>query len=189
MNALTDDRGTLHRVYPSLVGILLGLLQTGLFFQLAFTLSSSFTTFLMVTVCWLVGSVIGIRLARWQALPLNAFVLLSLAAYFACVALLGAAPFDTRLWPVYAGFILLTGLYPGVFFVRLGAHYTTRALFFRENNGFIIGLVGGTLLFMLLGRAALWALPVFITIVVMACTTWGFSKPAGHITAARLSGK
>ena len=160
----------LRWVYPSLVGILLGLLQTGLFFQLAFTLSSSFRTFLMVTVCWLLGSVIGIRIARQVRLPLNGFVMLALAAYFGCVVLLAAAPFNTQLWPVYAALIVFTGLYPGVFFVRFGEYYTARALFFQENNGFILGLIGGTLLFLVMGRAALWIMPVLVAAAVMACT-------------------
>ena len=157
--------------YPSLVGILLGLLQTGLFFQLTFTLSSSFRTFLMITVCWLLGSVVGIRIAKQVRLQLNGFVLLGLLAYFTCIALLGIAPFNTQLWPVYAVFIMLTGLYPGVFFMRLSEYYAARQLFFRENNGFIIGLVSGTLLFLIVGRAALWGMPILVAAVVMLCTT------------------
>jgi hypothetical protein len=164
----------LRSVYPSLVGILLGLLQTGLFFQLTFTLSSSFRTFLMITVCWLVGSVVGIRLAKEVRVQLNSLTLLGMLAYFACVALLGAAPFNTRLWPIYAILIVLMGLYPGVFFVRLGGYYRARQLFFRENNGFIVGLIGGTLLFLMLGRAALWGMPVLAAGVVMLCTTLFF---------------
>jgi hypothetical protein len=166
----------LQWVYPALVGILLGLLQTGLFFQLTFTLSSSFRTFLMITVCWLLGSVLGVRLARRVTLHLNGFVLLGLLAYFACFGLLAAYPFNTQLWLVYAGFILLTGLYPGVFFVRLSEYYTARQLFFRENNGFIIGLIGGTLLFLLFGRSALWILPVLVATFVMICTTFFFNN-------------
>jgi hypothetical protein len=165
----------LHWLYPSLVGILLGLLQTGLFFQLTFTLSSSFRTFLMITVCWLLGSVAGIRIAKWVRLSLNGFVLLAMLAYFACVALLGAAPFNTQLWLIYAVFIILTGFYPGVFFVRLSTYYTARQLFFRENNGFIIGLVSGTLLFLVLGRVALWGMPLLFAGIVMLCTTLFFS--------------
>jgi hypothetical protein len=158
-------------MYPSLVGILLGLLQTGLFFQLTFTLSSSFRTFLMVTVCWLLGSIIGIRIARQTNIPTNGFVLLALLAYFGCVILLAIAPFNTQLWPVYAALIVFTGFYPGVFFVRFGEYYTARALFFRENNGFILGLIGGTLLFLVLGRAALWITPILAAGAVMICTT------------------
>jgi hypothetical protein len=160
--------------YPSLVGILLGLLQTGLFFQLTFALSSSFRTFLMITICWLVGSALGIRIANKVRFHLNGFALLGMLAYFTCVALLGAAPFNTELWPIYAALIILTGLYPGVFFARLSDYYTARHLFFRENNGFIIGLISGTLLFLILGRVALWGTPILVAFIVMFCTRYFF---------------
>jgi len=169
----------LRWIYPSLVGMLLGLLQIALFFQLAFTLSSSVRTFLMITVCWLVGSVTGIRVARHLLWPLNSFVVLAILAYFACVLLLGIAPFDTELWPIYAGFIVLIGLFPGVFFVRLGDYYSAQVLFFRENNGFIIGLVSGTIFFLLFGRSALWTMPMLMAGVVILCTT-AFFQPLPH---------
>ncbi len=41
-----------------------------------------------------------------------------------------------------------------------------RALFFRENNGFIVGIVAVTLLFMLGGRIVLWILPAGLALVV-----------------------
>ena len=161
---------TLRWLYPMIVGLLLGLLQTGLFFQLSFTLSSGIRTFLMITVCWLLGSVIGIRIAKLAPFHLNGFTLLAVIAYFGCVLLLGIAPFNTQLWFVYAILIALSGLYPGVFFARLAEYYSARDLFFKENNGFIVGLVGGTLVFLLMGRAALWILPVLLAVLVMVCT-------------------
>jgi hypothetical protein len=121
-------------------------------------------------------SVVGIRLAKHTKLHLNGFALLGLLAYFACVGLLGLTPFNTQLWPLYAGLILLTGLYPGVFFVRLSGYYTARQLFFSENNGFIIGLAGGTVLFLLWGRSALWGLPVLVGILAMWCTSIFFNR-------------
>ena len=173
----------LHWVFPSLVGILLGLIQTGLFFQLTFTLSSSFRTFLMITVCWLLGSAIGIRIAGQVQLHLNHFLLLGLLAYFTCLVVLGAAPFNTQLWPVYAFLVLLSGLYPGVFFVRLSEYYAARQLFFRENNGFIVGLVSATLLFLILGRAALWGMPMLIAAAVMLCTTYFYRSNVRQISS------
>ena len=170
----------LRWVYPSLVGLLLGLLQTGLYFQLSFTLTSSYTTFLMDTVCWLIGSVIGVRVLREIRLPLSGFLLAALLTYFTCAILLSAAPFNTQLWPVYACLILVTGIYPGVFFARLGAVYSARILFFRENNGFIVGLISGTLLFLLFGRTALWLMPVLIAAVIIACTRWVYSPVTRH---------
>lgn len=170
----------LYGWYPVLVGTLLGMLQTGLFFQLAFTLSSSFRTYLMVTICWLVGSAIGIQLAR--LLPLRqahvrGILLAGMAAYFGCALLLDAAPFDTKLWPMYALLVMVNGLYPGVFFARMGRVYTARALFFRENNGFIIGLVVGTVLFMLLGRGILWLAPTLLAGLLLA-----LPEPVGQMS-------
>lgn len=173
----------LRRFYPSLVGLMLGLFQTGLFLQLAFTLSSSFRTYLMVTICWLIGSALGVQLARNRMLGRlhsGALLLLALVAYSGCGVLLHMAPFNTQLWPVYALLIVFTGLYPGAFFVRMGKVYTARNLFFRENNGFIAGMVAGLLLFMLSGRGVLWAAP-FITAVVVLL----LPEPAGPLPESR----
>lgn len=158
----------IRRWYPSLVGLLLGLLQTGLFFHLTFTLSSSFGSFLLVTLCWLIGSAGGALCFTRFNVKLNMFLLLALAAYFACAVLLGLFPFNTTLWPIYGLLIGLSGIYPGVFFARLGRVYRASDLFFRENNGFIFGLLAGTLLFMVFGRAALWVLPLLVAAGVYA---------------------
>ena len=153
-------------LYPSLVGLLLGLLQTGLFFQLTFTLSSTIGTFLLVTLCWLLGSALGVLFLGKSRVPTTAFLFLALAAYAVCVLMLNAAPFNTRWWPVYGLLIVLSGFYPGVFFARMSGVYIARTLFLRENNGFIVGLVLGSLLFMLLGRVALWVAPGVIAALV-----------------------
>lgn len=149
----------LQRFYPLLVGIFPGLIQTGLFFQLAFTLSSSYGTYLMVTLSWLSGSAAGVYFLARLKLPLRGFLLLSLLAYAACAVLLLSFPFRSELWWLYAPIVLLAGVYPGVFFARMSSIYPARTLFFGENNGFIVGLVAGTLLFMLFGRVILWLAP------------------------------
>ena len=76
-------------------------------------------------------------------------------------------PFNTTLWPLYGGLIILMGLYPGVFFTRMSAFFPARTLLTRENNGFIIGLIMGTLLFMLIGRAVLWIAPFALAGLVL----------------------
>ncbi|HEX2623290.1 MAG TPA: hypothetical protein VHL11_24185 [Phototrophicaceae bacterium] len=157
----------LRAIYPSLVGVLLGLLQTGLFFQLSFTLSSSYSTFLMVTLCWLIGSAIGVRVAKKLPFYPALLPIFSLLAYFGCAFLVSVAPFNTQIWFVYAFLVILTGIYPGVFFVRMGEIYSARVLFFRENNGFILGLISGTILFMLMGRGVLWIAPVSLAVIIL----------------------
>lgn len=160
----------LRGIYPPVTGILFGLLQTGLYFQLSFALSSSFQTFLMITVCWLIGSAIGVQVTRKIMLRqawVYGLLLLMLAAYFACALLLSAEPFNTGLWPIYALLIIMTGLYPGVFFVRMGRVYTARTLFLWENNGFIIGIITATMLFLLMGRGILWAVPLIFAAAIL----------------------
>ncbi|MBC7869480.1 MAG: hypothetical protein H7Y09_01465 [Chitinophagaceae bacterium] len=165
-----------RRFYPAVTGLLLGLLQTGLFFQLTFTLSSSFRTFLLVTLCWLIGSAVGVTYAAKLHVQLEAFIGLALIAYFACAILLKIVPFGTQLWPVYAVLIGLTGIYPGVFFARMAAFYTARDLFLYENNGFLVGLVLGTLLFMLFGRVILVIAPIFVAAVVVKMGDVGHNR-------------
>ena len=163
----------LRAIYPVLVGLLLGTLQTGLYFQLTFTLSSGFGTYLMVTLCWLTGqhdrravarSPDGSRRWRCCCWPL------ALMCSVRCCC--SSCPSTRRLVPLYAGLIVLVGLYPGVFFARTSPLYPISVLFFRENNGFIVGLALGTLLFMLLGRPALWFPPLLLIACLMSAVAY-----------------
>jgi hypothetical protein len=167
-------RRLIHYWYPVLVGMLLGFMQTGLFLQLSFTLSSSFRTYLMVTLSWLIGSAIGVY--AFSHRPLKLFLVVSLVGYGGINLLLVVFPFRTEWWPLYALVVVLIGLYPGVFFGRVGRHYPARILFFRENNGFIAGLVTGTLLFMLVGRVVLWGLPLGMAIVLFTIPQGTFDR-------------
>lgn len=154
------------RVYPALVGLLLGVVQTALFLQLSFALSSTFGTFLLVTLSWLLGSALGAGLLAALPLSLRAFLVLLLAAYAGVVALLTFAPFNTALWPLHAALVAAAGVYPGVFFARQAQHYRASDLFFGENNGFIVGMIAATLLFLLLGQPVLWAGPPLLAGIV-----------------------
>ncbi len=150
-----------------LVGMLLGVLQTGLFFQLSFTLSSTFGTFLLITLCWLAGSALGVMGVARATIATEVWLLLALVAYAISLLLAQAAPFNTALWPLYGALIVLGGLYPGVFFARYSRHSRAGTMLLWENNGFIIGLVGLTLLFMLLGRGVLWLSPALLALLVL----------------------
>ncbi|MEZ4670078.1 MAG: hypothetical protein R3E39_19410 [Anaerolineae bacterium] len=158
------------RIYPLLVGVFLGTLQTGLFLQLMFTYSSGFSTYLMMTLCWLVGSALGVSYAARWGVRTGIFLLAAMAAYLTCVGLLHLRPFDTRLWPVYAILIVTAGVYPGVFFARLSQTNRVASIFLWENNGFIVGLVAGTVLYMLIGRLALWIIPLLAALLLFRVT-------------------
>ncbi len=162
-------------MYPLLVGILLGLLQSGLFFLLTFTMSSGFTTYLLITLCWLMGGVIGALYVNRLNISLHHLPLIMLLACALCTWLVSDNPFNTQMWPVYGCLISLAGIYPGVFFARASNHYAVRSLFFWENNGFIVGLVINTLSFMLFGRNILWMLTI-----LLAALVWFLSLPRSN---------
>jgi hypothetical protein len=159
-------KSSVKLLYPTLVGLLLGLLQAGLFFQLSLTLSSSYGTYLMVTLCWLIGSALGVLAGDRVRLSLAELLIMALVLYFGCCLLLVYFPFQTSLWPLYAAFVLLISVYPGVFFAQTAPHYQARTLFLLENNGFILGLISGTLISVLLGRVGLLIAPLLVALFV-----------------------
>lgn len=157
-------------LYPFVVGLLLGLLQTGLFFQLSLTMSSGFTTYLLITLCWLMGGAVGALYASRNTIQLRPVLVIALVCYGVCSLLVNVFPFNTQLWLLYAVLIGAAGVYPGVFFVNTSPFYTARRLFLWENNGFICGMILTTLLFMFVGRMLLWIAPAVLTIMVYLWT-------------------
>lgn len=153
--------------YPLLTGILLGVLQTGLFFQLSFTLSSGFGTYLLITLSWLLGSFIGVTVIVSTKVHLYVLLVISLISYGVCSAMPLIFPFNTSLWWIYGILIIGVGVFPGVFFARVASRYTAAQLFLWENNGFVVGMVIGTLLFLVLGRYVLWVMPVFMALMLV----------------------
>src|SRR5712691_7049297 len=107
--------------YPLLVGMLFGTIQTGYFIRLSFGLASTYGTFLMITLSWLAGSGIGLRLERVRAVSLRVGPWLSLSPFLLAQALLILLPFHADLWPLYAVLVMTSGVFSGLFFSRLGA--------------------------------------------------------------------
>ena len=173
-------------LYPSIAGVLFGVVQTGYFFQLNFALSSTYGTFLLVTLSWLLGSIIGLRLGRVQILSLRVGPWLCVLPYGIAQLLLGALPFRSDLWPVYGTLVLISGIYSGLFFARLGALIQpVRKLFFAENNGFILGIVGCTLAYLALGRPVLWIAPLMLAAL---CWVWTPLPPAAPVLKSSAQG-
>lgn len=150
-------------LYPFIAGLLFGVVQTGYFFQLTFALSSTYGTFLLVTLAWLAGSLAGLRLNRVQVLSLRVGPWLCVLPYGATLLLLGALPFHSEVWPIYSLLIVISGIFSGLFFARMGTVIQpVRWLFFAENNGFILGIAGCTLAFLAWGRLTLWIIPAML---------------------------
>ena len=98
---------------------------------------------------------------------LKLLLIISLLAYSSVNLLVILMPFRTTWWLLYVLIIILIGIYPGAFFGRMGTYYPARLLFFRENNGFITGIVSGTILFMLYGRIILWVIPAGLALLLL----------------------
>jgi hypothetical protein len=163
-------------LYPFIAGLLFGVVQTGYFFQLTFALSSTYGTFLLVTLAWLAGSLVGLRLNRARVLSLRVGPWLCVLPYGAALLLLGALPFHAEVWPIYGLLIAISGIFAGVFFARMGAVIQpVRWLFFAENNGFILGIVACTLAFLAWGRLTLWIVPA-----ALAALCWLRTPPLPH---------
>jgi hypothetical protein len=153
------------RRYPFLIGCLFGTLQTGYFLQLSFAFSSAAVTLFGITLGWLAGSGLGLWLAgrprnhsaRWLR-----YTFLSVGSYLLCGALLAHFPLQSAWLPVYGALVVASGVYAGWFFGTAGATWAGRIdrLFFWENNGFVVGLVLATILYLWVGRIALVVLPL-----------------------------
>src|SRR5258708_26298654 len=96
--------------YPVLVGLLFGTIQTGYFIRLSFGLASTYGTFLMITLSWLAGSVIGLRLEHVRAVSLRGGPSLSLVPFLLAQVLLILLPFHSDLLPVYAVLVMTSAV-------------------------------------------------------------------------------
>jgi hypothetical protein len=165
------NRWMAHWFYPFAVGILFGVVQTAYFIQLNFELASTYGTFLMVTLAWFTGSIVGLRLSQTRRFALSAGPLICILPYLVTLIMLGALPFQADVWPLYSVLVLVSGVFSGLFFGRLAEIVQpVRRLFFMENNGFLAGIAICTLAFLLLGRTVLWVLPMVLAVICWAST-------------------
>src|SRR5437773_2180125 len=109
--------GGATRSYFVASGFLFAFLQTGLFFQLQFRLTSAYPSFLAVTLAWLVGSGAGLWLGRKEnGGGRTAWLAASLAAYYLVLILLRQFPYRIGWLPVYGLLIAVSGAQAGHFF-------------------------------------------------------------------------
>jgi hypothetical protein len=160
----------MRRLYPFVVGLLFGVVQTGYFFQLNFALASTYGTFLLVTLSWLTGSILGLRARGVPFLTLQRGPWICLLPYVVTQILLNVFPFQSSLWPLYGVLILISGIFSGLFFARMGEIIRpVRRLFFVENNGFFLGIVACTIAYLVAGRLVLWIAPAALAAL---CWIW-----------------
>jgi hypothetical protein len=169
-------------LYPFLIGLLFGFIQTGYFIRLSFALASTYGTFLMVTLAWLAGSIAGLRLNSVRRLTLSGGMWLCIVPYLVALLFVYTHPFQGQWWPIYTLLIFMSGSFSGLFFARTGEVISpVRHLFFVENNGFLLGLTLLPVLYLLFGQIMLWILPTLTTIVCLIWTPHLTTAPAESI--------
>jgi len=146
-----------------LVGFFFAFLQFSFFFTLQANVSSAGLTYLITTVCWLGGAVIGLSIRSPVAVKYENLMIVTGAAGFYLVHLLVQwRPFDNAYFVIYAPLMVLSSIYAGYFFNSFrGRFNNVKNLFFWENNGFMFGIASSFLAVSLIGQSyRVWILAV-----------------------------
>jgi hypothetical protein len=143
-----------------LIGLHLGLLQTGLLLALSRAISAAHTTYALVLTAWLAGATLGLW-GRATFTALRRDLALGLLAHgLAAVALTTTDFLALSPW-WFAPAVALAGLASGRYFTAAtAAGASTSNLFARETEGFLLGAVLAAAGYAWLGRHALTAMPL-----------------------------
>lgn len=142
-------------------GLFFAACQVGYFVQMEFSLSSTFVSYYATIGLWLLGGLVGLFLrAESLGLPL---LFGGLGTYYLQGILLSRYPYHYGLLPLYGLFIFTTALYSGHFFrwARQGFG-SSKALFFHENNGFLLGYMLAIAQLLLHGQVSQQILPAVL---------------------------
>ena len=137
-------------LFGVLTGLHLAIMQFSYFFVLLIGVTSTYITYMTLVLSWMAGTLIGLFWRR-----LNAFLALTagVAAYYLVFLMVVTDPLSPTTLPVSALGVGVTGLWAGRFFVVMLPRFARAdALFFHENNGFLLGIVGVFVGFSLLGK-------------------------------------
>src|SRR5262245_18681840 len=167
----------------ALTGVLLGQLQWGVFFLLQSSLASTAVVYLLGTICWLLGSLIGLvvrgeRGELWWAAAM-------IGAYYGFAALAIGHPYQLGWLAVLLPLIALMGCYAGRFF-RYRARFfaAPKWLFFTENCGFVLGIVLTFAALFSMGSSALLTAPLVVSVLVLGTAAALRLHPAGARSAS-----
>jgi hypothetical protein len=140
-------------------GVLLGAMQWSVFFLLQSYIASTAVVYLLATVVWLVGGLLGMVWPRGrEAYWLGA----SIASFYLFRALATAYPYRLGWLPVLLALVAVMGAYGGRFFRRRAALFPkAKWLFFMENSGFVAGML-------LTAAALLWLGEAWFTVGPLA---------------------
>lgn len=151
-------------------GLLLGVLQWGVYLFLSSFMASTAIVYLATTVAWLAGGLFGLMATGTRVDAL--WVWSALLAYYAVYLQSLEHAHDLRWLPVLLCAVAVVGSYGGAF-VRLRAPRFARVkwLFFLENCGFLAGMWLVFAACIAGGMAAVVALPAPLALLTVL-TAW-----------------
>ncbi len=121
-------------------GLQFSILQFCFLTILQINVSSAYLTYMTVAFAWMVGSVMGMwmkRLTPWMGIVLGA-----VAFYFVHILLI-FSPFSYTALVISAAGISIAAIWAGRFFVVMQSRFQSPdKMFFYENNGFLLGIIG-----------------------------------------------
>lgn len=160
----------IKKAYATVCGLHFALLQFGYLLLLQMDVSSTYLTYMIVSLAWIGGTLLGLW---WKNLNPMLALTVGIISYDLSYILLISYPFRDFVLPLAFIGIMLTGLWAGRFFVVLLPLFAqTNQLFLLENNGFIIGIIGIFLGFSFLGIGfMLWA-PLATTAFLLIHAKW-----------------
>lgn len=157
-------------MFASFTGLHLAILQFGYFFVLLVNVTSTYVTYMTVVISWMAGTLAGLL---WKRLSAGWLLILGVLSYYAIYFLVVSDPLSSYNLALASVGVAFTGLWAGRFFVvMLPLFKRADQLFFHENNGFLLGIIGAFLGFSLLGLSFLLWAPLLSVIVLLAHMAW-----------------
>ena len=152
-------------LFATLTGLHLAILQFCYFFTLLINVTSTYVTYMTVVIAWMTGTLIGL----WLPIGVTPALVVGVVAYYAVQLLVASDPLGGLVLQVAALGVAVTGLWAGRFFVVLQPLFQRAdRLFFHENNGFMVGVLGVFVGFTLLGKPfLLWAPLASLAVLVL----------------------
>ncbi len=148
------------------VGAFFAALQWCSFCLLQSYLASTAIVYMMTTVAWLFGGLLGLLIPS-PALEVAWFMTATMA-YYALLYLTLAHLYDYSYLAPQLIIVMVMGGYAGRFFKTRSARFqSVKWLFFLENTGFLVGTIGSALALFFYGYDALILTPVSIGICVL----------------------
>jgi len=145
----------------TLAGLYFGTLQTALFFIVQVHVTATFFGYFLIVMFWMTGVILALRLPCFWSLP-KVLILSCLSYYlFYGTAVLWNGSLGS-LSCVLSPMVMVCAWPVGVLLKQFSTKTSPKELFFHENNGFVLGLLLGLLLFTQWGSFSLQFSPLWL---------------------------